>query len=93
MAQMDNMILLGIFTAILGAYAMVNKFVLNNKPVSKAEFEEHKKTVQYKDGCEQTVLRVEASISAVAAVQNEKFKNIEAGIDRIEEHIKNGNKP
>ena len=93
MNQIDNTTLMGIFVAIIGVYAMVNKFVLNNKPVSKAEFEKHKESVQYKDNCEQTVLRMEAGISAVAAVQNEKFKNIEAGIARIERHIKNGNQP
>ena len=91
MSQIDNTTLTAVFIAIIGVYAMINKFVLNNKPVSNADFEKHKENVQYKTNCAQIVMRMEASISAVAAVQNEKFKNIEAGLDRIERCIKDGN--
>ena len=48
--------------------------------ITKAEFEKHKDSVQYKDNCEQIVKRMDAAFVA----QEKMFKAMEK---RIEEHF------
>lgn len=74
------------------AYNIIKEKRSNGNSVSKSDFDELKKSVQYKDNCEQIVKRVDAAFEA----QEKMFKLMEK---RIEEHFRdvkklilNGNK-
>jgi len=66
MAEMDNKVLLGIFAAIAGCYGWLIKHLMNSKNiVTKEEFADHKKSVQYKDNCAEIVKRIDGKLDVI----------------------------
>ena len=65
---------------------------INKNGVSRAEFEKHKESVQYKDNCEQIVKRMDAAFIAQEKMFRLMEKRIEEHFSDVKKLIRNGAK-
>jgi hypothetical protein len=69
---------------IIGAYGFILKFILSErKGVSRMDFEEHKKSVQYKDVCSEIVKRIEQKA-------DDRHSEVKEDLAEIKQLIRNG---
>lgn len=73
-----------IFVLIIGCYAFIAKFIVQDrKGVSKMDFEKHKEAVQYKDNCAEIVKRIEQTA-------NDRHTDVKEDLREIKQLIRNG---
>jgi len=60
----------------------------NGELISRDEFDRHRRSVQYKDNCEQIVKRLDEANKA----QETRFNNVDKQFDEVKVLIKNGGK-
>ena len=88
---MDDRFLMG---AILVAYAMIVATAIKlfgmkkNGGVTKEEFTEHKKTVQYKDNCNERAGRIEEKIDSTKELLENQFGNLDTKLGELKDLIK-----
>ena len=63
-----------------------------NAGITRAEFEKHKDSVQYKDNCEQIVKRMDAAFEAQEKMFGLMEKRIIEHFDDVKKLIRNGQK-
>lgn len=63
-----------------------------NGCISRTEFDEHKKSIQYKDNCKQIQETIKTRFDGLEALTNQKFDAVNSNIEQVKSLIKNGNK-
>jgi phage-related protein len=86
MLEMDYKIILGIVGVISAIWGVMAK-------IFWSAFQNHKKTVQYKDNCEAISNGIKQQITDTKELMASKFDTIEKGIEEVKDLIKNGGNP
>lgn len=67
-----------------------NGRVKSSDSVTRAEFDQHKKVVQYRDNCEQIQITINTRFDGLEKLTNQRFGSIETGLNEVKSLIKNG---
>lgn len=81
-----------ILREILPFFVKSTKNTNGNGSVTRTEYEEHKKTVQYKDNCKAVVEGVKTHIVSLRERHEDLAKNIQVQLEEVKSLIRNGNK-
>ena len=67
-----------------------NGRVKSGENVTRTEFDQHKKVVQYRDNCEQIQITINTRFDGLEKLTNQRFSTIENSLDDVKRLIKNG---